>query len=129
MTSWHPVLVVGGGFAGVGCARELARKHIDVTLVDKNDYHQFQPLLYQLATAQIGVSDIAKPLRGIFIKRDEVRVVTGTVTTVDPTARSVTLDDGTNLQGDVLVLAAGARPNFFDTPGAEEHAFPLYSRR
>ena len=76
----HTVLVVGGGFAGVGCARELARKHIDVTLVDRNDYHQFQPLLYQLATAQLAVSDLARPLRGIFVKDDHVRVVTGTVT-------------------------------------------------
>ena len=113
----HTVLIVGGGFAGVGCARELAKKHIDVTLVDRNDYHQFQPLLYQLATAQLAVSDLARPLRGIFIKDDHVRVVTGTVTAVDPAARSVTFDDGTTLQGDVLVLAAGARPNFFDTPG------------
>jgi NADH:ubiquinone reductase (H+-translocating) len=122
----HRVLVVGGGFAGVGCARELAHKHIDVTLVDKNNYHQFQPLLYQLATAQVGASDIARPLRGIFAKKEDVRVVTGEVTDVDPAGRSVTLDGGVVLSADVLVLAAGAKPNFFGTPGAEEHAFPLY---
>lgn len=121
------VVVVGGGFGGVGCARELARHDVDVTLVDKNDYHQFQPLLYQLATAQIGVSDIARPLRGIFHHHESVRVMTGEVTAIDPTARSVELFDGTTVAGDVLVVAAGAQPNFFDTPGAAEHAFPLYA--
>src|SRR6478609_5948039 len=121
------VLVVGGGFAGVGCARELARKHIDVTLIDQNDYHQFQPLLYQLATAQIAVTDIARPLRGIFAKSKQVRVVTGTVTGVDTSTRTVSMEDGPDINGDVLVLAAGAQPNFFDTPGAAQHAFPLYS--
>src|SRR6478735_3691635 len=121
------VVVVGGGFAGVGCARELAHKHIDVTLIDQNDYHQFQPLLYQLATAQIAVTDIARPLRGIFAKSKQVRVVTGTVTGVDTSTRTVSMEDGPDIDGDVLVLAAGAQPNFFDTPGAAEHAFPLYS--
>jgi NADH dehydrogenase len=121
------VLIVGGGFGGVGCAHVLADHHVDTVLVDKNDYHQFQPLLYQLATAQIGVTDIAKPLRGVFYKAKSVRVITGEVVTIDPAARSVTMTDGTTAGGDVLVLAAGAQPNFFDTPGAAEHAFPLYS--
>ena len=70
------VVVIGGGFAGVGCAHVLARHDIDVTLVDKNDYHQFQPLLYQLATGQIAMADIAKPLRGIFVRHPTVRVLT-----------------------------------------------------
>ena len=121
------VLIVGGGFGGVGCAHVLDHHDVEVTLVDKNDYHQFQPLLYQLATAQIGVTDIAKPLRGIFMKSKSVRVITGDVVAVDPTARSVVMSDGTSASGDVLVLAAGAQPNFFGTPGAAEHAFPLYS--
>jgi NADH dehydrogenase len=120
------VVVVGGGFAGVGCAKALADNGIDVTLIDRNGYHQFQPLLYQLATAQLGVSDIARPLRGIFAKSDTVRVVTGEVAKADPAAHSVTTSDGETFAGDALVLAAGARPNFFGTPGAE-HAFPLYS--
>ena len=121
------VVIVGGGFAGVGCAHELAHKHIDVTLIDKNDYHQFQPLLYQLATAQLAVTDIARPLRGIFAKSKHVRVITGTVTDVDVSTRTVSMQDGPDITGDTLVLAAGAQPNFFDTPGASDHAFPLYS--
>ena len=121
------VVIVGGGFGGVGCAHLLAHHGVEVTLLDKNDYHQFQPLLYQLATAQIGLPDLARPLRGIFAKSDSVRVVTGEVTAIDPTAHTVELADGTGFSGDALVLAAGAQPNFFGVPGAAEHAFPLYS--
>jgi NADH dehydrogenase len=120
------VLIVGGGFGGVGCAHVLAKHHIDTTLIDKNNYHQFQPLLYQLATAQIGVSDIARPLRGIFHRAKSVRIVSGEVVAVDTASHEVTMSDGTTASGDILVLAAGAQPNFFDTPGAAEHAFPLY---
>ena len=75
------VVIVGGGFGGVGCAHLLAHHGVEVTLLDKNDYHQFQPLLYQLATAQIGLPDLARPLRGIFAKSDSVRVVTASGST------------------------------------------------
>ncbi len=121
------VLIVGGGFAGVGCAHELAKRDVPVTLVDRNNYHQFQPLLYQVATAQLASSDVANPLRGIFRKTRSVDVKKGEVTAVDPVTRTVTLEDGTQLSGDYLVLALGSQPNFFQTPGAEEHSFPLYS--
>ena len=59
------VVVVGGGFAGVGCAVELAKHDIAVTLIDRNNFHQFQPLLYQVATAELAVVDVARPFRGI----------------------------------------------------------------
>jgi len=124
------VVVVGGGFAGVACARRLARDENDdvsVTLLDKNGYHQFQPLLYQVATAELARRDMAFDLAGIFHDDDAVRVRTGEVAAVDPESRTVTLADGGTVQGDVLVLAAGAAPNFFHTPGAAEHAYPLYS--
>ena len=121
------VVVVGGGFAGVACTKLLARHDVDVALVDKNDYHQFQPLLYQLATAQIAMADVAHPLRGLFVRHPSARVLTGEVTAVDPEARSVQVAEGPTLSAEHLVLAAGARPEFFGTPGAEEHAFPLYS--
>ena len=62
------VVIVGGGFAGVGCAKELAKHDIRVTLIDRNNYHQFQPLLYQVATAELATTDVARPLRGIFKK-------------------------------------------------------------
>jgi len=121
------VVVVGGGFAGLGCARRLAkRKDVRVTLLDKHNYHQFQPLLYQVATCQLASSDIAFSLRKVFRKHPNVDVKLGEVTSVDPAAGRVTLESGQTLEGDYLVLAAGSRPNFFGTPGAE-HAFPLYS--
>jgi NADH dehydrogenase len=123
------VLIVGGGFAGVGCARQLARHERDVrvTLLDRNNYHQFQPLLYQVATSQLAPSDIAYSLRKLFADDANVDVKLAEVASVDPERRSATTVDGEEFTGDVLVLAAGSQPNFFGTPGADEHAFPLYS--
>lgn len=121
------VVVVGGGFAGIGCATRLARRDVAVTLLDRNNYHQFQPLLYQVATAELAVVDVARPLRGIFARHPSVKVKRVDVTSVDVAGRSVTTADGHTFSGDYLVLAAGSKPNFFNTPGAQEHAFPLYS--
>ena len=121
------VLVLGGGLAGVACAKELGDEGVDVTLVDRNDYHQFQPLLYQVASSQLPAEDIARPHVTIFREHATVDVVNEHVSTADLSARSLTLADGTTLQGSHLVMAAGARPNFFGVPGAAEHAFPLYS--
>jgi NADH dehydrogenase len=121
------VVVIGGGFAGVACTKELAKHGIGVTLLDRNNYHQFQPMLYQVATAQLAPSDIARPLRAVFRKEPVVNVKLADVTAVDPVGKTVTCADGTSYSGDYLVLAMGSRPNFFNTPGAEEHAFPLYA--
>jgi NADH dehydrogenase len=122
------VIVVGGGFAGVGCVRELAGdKDVRVTLIDRNNYHQFQPLLYQVATSQLGSSDIAYSLRKLFRNAENVDVKLGEVTSIDPAARTVVTTDGRILSADAIVLAAGSQPNFFGTKGAEEMAFPLYS--
>ena len=121
------VLVLGGGLAGVACALELGDAKVEVTLVDRNDYHQFQPLLYQVASSQLPAEDIARPHRTIFREYPSVEVVNAQVTAADLSARSLTLADGRTLQGSHLVMAAGARPNFFGVPGAAEHAFPLYS--
>jgi NADH:ubiquinone reductase (H+-translocating) len=121
------VVVLGGGLAGVACARQLGDDGIEVTLVDRNDYHQFQPLLYQVASSQLPAEDIARPHRTIFREYPSVDVVTAQVAAADLSTRSLTLADGRTLQGSHLVMAAGARPNFFGVPGAAEHAFPLYS--
>jgi NADH dehydrogenase len=121
------VLIVGAGFGGLGCAKELA-KHPDVrvTLFDKHNYHQFQPLLYQVATSQLAASDIAIDIRKEFRKSPNVNVKLAEVVAADPVSKTVTLDDGQKVSGDFLVLAGGSQPNFFHTPGVE-HAFPLYS--
>jgi NADH dehydrogenase len=122
------VLIVGGGFAGLGCALGLAgHDGIHVTVIDRNNYHQFQPLLYQVATSQLAPSDIANSLRAVFADDDGVDVKLADIAEVDPATRTITSADGQRWSGDVLVLAAGSQPNFFDTPGAADHAFPLYS--
>src|SRR5512133_2547443 len=127
MSGEHHVVVVGGGFAGVGCARRLAgRDGVRVTLIDRNNYHQFQPLLYQVATSQLAPSDIAYSLRKLFADSPNVDVKLAEVEAIDPATRTVTTTHGERISGDALVLAAGSQPNFFRTPGAEEHAFPLY---
>jgi NADH dehydrogenase len=121
------VVIVGGGFAGVACAKELATEGVKVTLVDQHNYTQFQPLLYQVATAQVTTDGVARPLRGVFRKYKSVDVKMAEVTSVDAAAKTVMCADGTTFNGDYLVLAAGAQPNFFHTPGADTHAFPLYA--
>src|SRR5215212_6987418 len=114
------VIVVGGGFAGVACVRRLARvEDMHVTLVDRNNYHQFQPLLYQVATSQLASSDIAYSLRKLFRDNPNVDVKLGEVRSMDPVAHRVETTDGEIYRGHALVLAAGSQPNFFRTPGAE----------
>ena len=98
-----------------------------MTLLDRNNYHQFQPLLYQVATSLLAPSDIANSLREVFAGQDNVDVKLTEVTAIEPAARTVTAADGATWTGDALVIAAGSQPNFFGTPGAAEYTFPLYS--
>lgn len=123
----RPVVVLGGGLAGVACAHRLGDAGVPVVLVDRNDYHQFQPLLYQVATSQLPAEDVARPHRVIFQQHPTVQVRTAEAVAVDAGAHRVTLVDGTEVAGAQLVIAAGAQPEFFGVPGAAEHAFPLYS--
>ncbi|MGZ4236440.1 MAG: NAD(P)/FAD-dependent oxidoreductase [Solirubrobacteraceae bacterium] len=127
-TEHRHVVIVGGGFAGLGCAQRLAdHDDVRVTLIDRNNYHQFQPLLYQVATSQLAPSDIAHSLRSVFADQKNVDVKLAEISRVDPEARTVMSTDGERWDADVLVLAAGSQPNFFGTPGAAESSFPLYS--
>jgi NADH dehydrogenase len=121
------VLILGGGFAGVGAARKLKEAEADVVLVDRHDYHTFQPLLYQVATDLLEPSTVGHPLRDLFHDCPNVDVQETTVKGIDLTARRVDLEGTAPLPYDYLVLALGARVNFFGVPGAAEHAFPLYT--
>jgi NADH dehydrogenase len=122
------VIVVGGGFAGVGCVRRLAKEDgVHVTLLDRNNYHQFQPLLYQVATCQLAATDVAFSLRKLFHDDACVDVKLAEVASIDPATHTVITTDGERYTGDAIVLAAGSQPNFFRTPGAAENAFPLYA--
>jgi NADH dehydrogenase len=122
------VIVVGAGFAGLACAKRLADDpRVRVTVLDKAGYHQFQPLLYQVATAELTGRDITFDLDRVFGKHATIDARAAEVTSADPQTATVTLAGGETVSGDVLVLAAGSQPNFFHTPGAAEHAYPLYS--
>jgi NADH dehydrogenase len=122
------VVIIGGGFAGLGCAQRLAdHEDIAVTLIDRNNHHQFQPLLYQVATSQLAPADVAHSLRGVFAGKENVDVKLADIAAVDPASRTVRSSDGEEWSGDALVVAAGSQANFFGTPGAAAHAFPLYS--
>ena len=124
------VVIVGGGFAGLNCARKLAaHSDIRITLIDKNNYQQFQPLLYQVATAILAPSNAAFALRGVLKRHSNVDVKLGEVVSVDLKTRTVETAEGQKYQGDYLVLAAGSQANFFGTPGADQHTYPLYSLR
>ena len=116
------VVILGGGLAGVAYARPLGEEGVSVTLVDRNDYNQFQPLLYQVATSQVPAEDIARPLRSIVADLPPIDVVVVDVVSVRLSDRTLVLGDGRTLSGDHLVVAAGARPNFFGVPGADEHS-------
>jgi NADH dehydrogenase len=121
------VLVLGGGFGGIGAARSLKDADVDVVLVDKHDYHTFQPLLYQVATDLLETNTVGHPLRDLFHEQPNVAIHQATVTGVDLGAHEVSFEDMKPLTYDYLVLALGAVVNFFGTEGAGDHAFPMYT--
>lgn len=117
----HHVVIVGGGFGGLEAARRLANAPVRVTLVDRQNYHLFQPLLYQVATAGLSPGDIASPIRNLVARAPNVEVRMGEVTGVDLSAKQLTLADGV-LGYDSLVLAAGVRHSYFGRPEWEGDA-------
>jgi len=116
------VVIVGAGFAGLECARALARSPVDVTLVDRHNHHLFQPLLYQVATAALSPGDIAWPVRSIFRHRPNVTVLMAAVTGVDTNARRVSTAEGMDLPYDALVLATGATHSYLGRDEWAVHA-------
>ena len=121
------ILILGGGFGGIGAARKLADANAEVVLIDRNDYHTFQPLLYQVATDLLETDAVGHPLRDLFHDQPNATVHQGKVASVDVEKKTVEFSDRAPLEYDYLVLALGATVNFFDTEGAEEHAFPMYT--
>lgn len=120
------VVIVGAGFAGLNVARGLEGAPCEVVLVDRHNFHTFQPLLYQVATAGLNAADVAYPVRGIFRRQRNLTFRKATVTGVDADARELLLASGDRLRYDHLVVCAGASTNYFGVNGAPEHAFPLY---
>ena len=106
------VVIVGAGFGGLAAAKRLAKHSVDVTLIDKRNYHLFQPLLYQVATADLSPADVAWPIRSIFAKSTNVRVVLGKVEGIDLESREV-VSDRIRLPYDYLILATGSHHSYF----------------
>ena len=121
------VVILGGGFGGIGAARKLKDADVDVVLVDEHDYHTFQPLLYQVATDLLDTSSVGHPLRDLFHDQPNVSVKQDKVTRIDLGKRQVSFKQIKQITYDYLVLAVGARVNFFGVEGAAEHAFPMYT--
>lgn len=119
------VVIVGSGFGGVRATLDLASAPADITVVDRDNYHGFWPLLYQVATAGLGPDDIAHPIRGIYEGLGNVEVRLGTVCGVDLDRRLVHVEGQPPLGYDYLVLAAGSSTSDFGIRGVAEHAFPL----
>jgi NADH dehydrogenase len=121
------VVVVGGGFAGISAVKALANQAVRVTLIDRHNFHTFQPLLYQVATAGLEPADVAYPIRTIFGHAKNVRVRHARVNGVDRERSVVTLEDGTEFSYDFLIVASGTVAAYFDIPGAQNFSMPLYT--
>ena len=121
------VLVLGGGFSGIGAVQKLKKSDVDVVLVDKHDYHTFQPLLYQVATGLLEQPAVGHPIRDLVHKQANARVHQDTVTAIDLDAREVRFRELEPLSYDYLIFGLGAEVNFFGVEGAQEFAFPLYT--
>ena len=107
------VVIIGGGFGGLWAAGALKNKPVDVTLIDRKNHHVFQPLLYQVATAVLSPGEIAQPIRRILHNAKNIEVILGEVVDFDTAANAVVLGDGSRVQYDYLIVAAGARHSYF----------------
>jgi len=121
MSSEKRVVIIGGGFGGLYAAKTLAKTNVRITLVDRRNYHLFQPLLYQVATAALNPSDIAAPIRAVLRKQKNVSVIMGEATAIDLDRRIVQMADGA-LAYDILVIATGATHSYFGHPEWEADA-------
>lgn len=121
------VVIIGAGFGGMKAATSLKDAPVDVILVDQHNYHTFQPLLYQVATAALDPDEIAHTIRGIFHNQKNFHFRLGKVTGVNWDGQEVLMEAGEPIPFNYLILAAGVTTNYFGIPGVEDHAFPLKS--
>ncbi|MGD1863309.1 MAG: NAD(P)/FAD-dependent oxidoreductase [Phormidesmis sp.] len=109
----HHVVIVGGGFGGLYAAKALGKANVKVTLIDKRNFHLFQPLLYQVATGGLSAGDISSPLRSVLSKQKNVRVLMGEVVGIEPTAKNIRLKNGEMVSYDNLIMATGSSHHYF----------------
>ena len=113
MSARPRVVIIGGGFGGLSAAQALKKAPVDISLIDRRNFHLFQPLLYQVATGSLSPGEIAAPLRGVLSKQKNARVLLGDVVDVNPEANSILLADGAIIQYDFLIVAAGAQSSYY----------------
>jgi len=113
MAARHRVLILGGGFGGLVAAQKLKRTPVDVTLIDRRNFHLFQPLMYQVATGSLSPGEIAAPIRGVLSKQKNTQVLLGEATDIDPMAKRVTLCDGAVFEYDSLIVATGSQTSYY----------------
>src|SRR5262249_52535264 len=113
MSERHKVIIIGGGFAGLSAAQALKSAPVDVTLIDRRNYHLFQPLLYQVATGSRPPGEMAAPLRGVLGGQKNTRVLLGDVEDIEPGAKRVLLADGASFEYDSLIVAAGSESSYY----------------
>jgi NADH:quinone reductase (non-electrogenic) len=122
MTQKHRVVILGGGFAGLNAAQKLARAPVDVTLIDRRNFHLFQPLLYQVATGSLSPGEICAPLRGVLSKQKNALVLMGEAMDIDPDAKRVTLRDGGSFDYDSLIVSTGSKTSYYGNDAWREYA-------
>lgn len=127
MAEKHRVVIIGGGFGGLYAAKALKHAPMDVTLIDRRNFHLFQPLLYQVATGSLSPGEIAAPLRSILSKQRNTRVLLGQVVDIDPVARKLKLRDGAEKGYDTLIVATGSKSSYFGNDQWREWAPSLKS--
>ena len=113
MKQKHRVVILGGGFGGLLATQKLKRAPVDVTLIDKRNFHLFQPLLYQVATGSLSPGEIAAPLRSVLSRQKNARVLLGEAVDVDPDAKRVILRDGGTFEYDSLIVATGSQTSYY----------------
>jgi NADH dehydrogenase len=113
MAQQHRVLILGGGFAGLNAAQKLKRAPVEVTLIDRRNFHLFQPLMYQVATGSLSPGEIAAPLRGVLSQQKNAQVLLGEAKDIDPDAKRVILRDGAGFNYDSLIVATGSQTSYY----------------
>src|SRR6204780_2883682 len=122
MAPQHRVLILGGGFGGLNAAQKLKRAPVEVTLIDRRNFHLFQPLMYQVATGSLSPGEIAAPLRGVLSHQKNTQVLLGEAVDIDPDAKRVTLRDGAEFEYDSLIVATGSKTSYYGKNGWREWA-------
>src|SRR5689334_17672970 len=113
MAHKHRVLILGGGFGGLYAAQALKHAPVDLTVLDRRNFHLFQPLLYQVATGSLSPGEIAAPIRGVLSKQKNTRVLLGEAVDIHPAEKRVVLKDGSELGYDSLIVATGSKITYF----------------